>query len=255
MKRLLFIGLCTLLALNTFSQNDKKDLRIVYIGNSITEGSLLENPQQEAAPVKASEYLEKMERIKSIKYINCGRSGATTVDFLPASEGLFMNVKKAMNELYDNKATSVFSIMLGTNDSAEKGPHGAPISPAQYYTNMKVIVDELHSLYPSAIFIVHYPIWYSPNTHNGAVYLQAGLNRLVSYQPVIDKLVSDYAAKKPNLVFKGDTNSFEYFKANYEMEFTHENGYAGPFFLHPNKSGAAKLGEFWGKSIYKTIFP
>lgn len=254
MKKLLLLTSFLILSIGIFSQGKKNNLHIIFIGNSISEGSLLENPKQEAAPVKASEYLEKQDKVENLKYINCGKSGATTVDFLPASENLFVNVKKAADELYDKNSSLIFSIMLGTNDSAEKGPNGSPISPPQYYTNMKVIMDELHSLYPSAIFVLHHPIWYSPNTHNGSVYLQAGLNRLQSYYPVIDKLVSDYAATQPNMVYKGDTDGFEYFKKNYEAEFTHENGHAGPFFLHPNKNGAAKLGEFWGKAIYDILF-
>jgi len=255
MKRLLFISLCILLTISTFSQNNKKDLHLVFIGNSITEGSLLENPKEEAAPVMACQYLEKQEGVKSLKYSNQGRSGATTIDFLPASESLFLNVKKAADELNDDKSLLIFSIMIGTNDSAEKGPNGAPVSPVQYYTNVKVIIDELLSFYPSAVFILHYLIWYSPSTHNGAVYLKAGLNRLQSYHPVIDKLVADYAVKSPGKVFSGDTDAFGYFKSNYETEFTHEEGHAGAFFLHPNKSGAARLGEFWAKAIYRIAFP
>lgn len=254
MKKLFIIILCACFSISAFSQN-KKNVHVVFIGNSITEGSHLENPKQEAAPIRAYEYLEKQEKIETLKYINCGRSGATTIDFLPATETLFGNVKKAADELYADDATLVFSMMLGTNDSAEKGPKGAPVLPAQYYTNVKVIIDELHSLYPSAIFVLHHPIWYSPNTYNNSIYLQAGLNRLQSYHPVIDKLVSDYAQKSPDVVFKGDTDGFDYFKNNSEAEFTHENGNAGTFFLHPNKSGAIKLGEFWGKAIYNILFP
>ena len=33
---------------------EKKNLNIVFIGNSITQGVLLENPIHEAAPVKAA---------------------------------------------------------------------------------------------------------------------------------------------------------------------------------------------------------
>ncbi|WP_108822678.1 GDSL-type esterase/lipase family protein [Dysgonomonas sp. Marseille-P4361] len=255
MKNLLIVSLSLLFSIQLASQNDAKSLRIVFIGNSITEGSWLENPKEEAAPIRMCEYLEKQDKIKSVKYANRGRSGATTVDFLPASETLFPKLVEETDKLIEEKTTLIFSMMLGTNDSAEKGPNGSPVSPVQYYTNMKVIIDELHALYPSAIFVIHNPIWYSPNTYNSSIYLKAGLNRLNSYHPMIDKLVADYAAKKPNLVFKGDTEAYAYFEANSEAEFTHENGNAGTFFLHPNKSGAIKLGEFWGKAIYNILFP
>ena len=36
-----------------------QNLNIVYIGNSITEGALLKNPKTEAAPIRASQYLDK----------------------------------------------------------------------------------------------------------------------------------------------------------------------------------------------------
>ena len=35
---------------------EKKNLNIVFIGNSITQGALLENPQHDAPPVKAALY-------------------------------------------------------------------------------------------------------------------------------------------------------------------------------------------------------
>ena len=35
---------------------EKKNLNIVFIGNSITQGALLENPRHEAPPVKAALY-------------------------------------------------------------------------------------------------------------------------------------------------------------------------------------------------------
>ena len=38
---------------------EKKNLNIVFIGNSITQGALLENPRHEAPPVKAALYLRR----------------------------------------------------------------------------------------------------------------------------------------------------------------------------------------------------
>lgn len=256
MKRTFLLSICLLAAIALFSQaNNKKDLQIVFIGNSITQGIGLKNPKEEAAPVRMCEFLERQDKVKSVEYANRGQNGATTVDFLPASETHFPKVKEDTDKLFNEKSTLIFSMMLGTNDSAEKGPNGSPVSPVQYYTNMKVIIDELHALYPSAIFVIHYPIWYSPSTYNGAIYLKNGLKRLNSYQPMIDKLVADYAVQKPNLVFRGDTEAYHYFETNYQTEFIHEEGYAGTFFLHPNKEGAIKLGEFWGKAIYNILFP
>lgn len=91
--------------------------------------------------------------------------------------------------------------MLGTNDSACNGPFGSPVEPVSYYTNMKAIIDELLSLYPECKVVIHQPIWYSPNTYNGAMYLATGLKRLKSYTPMIHKLVDYYSQANPNQVF------------------------------------------------------
>lgn len=247
--RKLLLLLCMAIPLLLHAQ-----LNIVYIGNSITQGALLQNPSQEAPPVQASLWLQQQPGIAALEYSNQGVSGSTTVDFLPASQSLFPKVKQAADLLKDKSQTTLlFSIMLGTNDSAVKGPNGAPVSPQQYNTNMKVIIDELLSLYPHCLVVVHRPIWYSPNTYNGAIYLKEGLHRLESYLPQLQSLVLRYGYSHPNRVFMGDTNAFDYYKANYLTNFTPEDGNAGTFYLHPNKKGAAKLGEFWGKAIYKVV--
>ncbi|MDL2256068.1 GDSL-type esterase/lipase family protein [Parabacteroides sp. OttesenSCG-928-K15] len=237
------------------AQSDKKvNLNIVYIGNSITQGAIIKEPQRNAPPVKACEWLQNQSGIGKVEFSNQGRSGNTTVDFLPAAATYFPKVKAAADLFKGDKdAILLFSIMLGTNDSAEKGPNGSPVSPVQYYTNVKVIVDELLRMYPEAKVVLHYPLWYSPNTYNSATYLKAGLKRLESYMPQIDALVEAYKETVPGNVFKGDTEGFEYFRINYEKEFFPENGNAGTFYLHPNETGTAHLGEFWGKAIYRVI--
>ncbi len=135
---------------------------------------LLKTPVTEAPPVQASQYIEQATK-QSVAFRNCGVSGTTTLDFLPIAERQFPNVKSAAQELSQRKGTLLFSIMLGTNDSACNGPFGSPVEPVSYYTNMKAIIDELLSLYPECKVVIHQPIWYSPNTYNGAMYLAAGL--------------------------------------------------------------------------------
>ena len=83
--------------------------------------------------------------------------------------------------------------MLGTNDSAITGPNGAPASPGKYHENMKTIIDKLLALYPKCKVVLHRPVWYSPNTYNGAKYLEEGLNRLQSYYPELQALVLHYS--------------------------------------------------------------
>lgn len=235
-------------------QTEKSYLNIIFIGNSITAGALLDSPRHDAPPAKAAIYLGKQPAVKSVKYSNQGVSGCTTVDYLPRTETLFPQMTEAADNFRDETwATLVFSIMLGTNDSAITGTNGAPVSPAQYYENMKTIIDRLLASYPSCKVVVHRPVWYSPNTYNGAQYLEEGLARLQSYYPELEALVTDYAKRFPEQVFMGDTAGFDYFRKNHATDCFPEKGNAGVFYLHPNKKGAAVLGELWGKAILKAL--
>jgi len=92
---------------------------------------------------------------------------------------------------------------------------------------------------------VHQPIWYSPNTHNGALYLAEGLTRLQSYTPEIIAL----SKLRPNRVFVGDRKAFRFFKQNHLKYLSPEKGNSGTFYLHPNVLGATKLGEFWAIAL------
>lgn len=250
--------LCLLLSLVISSivvmGSEKKNLNIVFIGNSITEGALVKNPKHDAPPVKAVLYLSKQPALGSIKYSNRGVSGCTTTDYLPQTNTLFPKAKAAADTLAEEvAATLIFSVMLGTNDSAIKGPSGAPASPAKYYDNMKVIIDKLLDLYPECKIVLHRPLWYSPNTYNSAMYLKEGLNRLQSYYSELQALVLDYSRRSSGQVFMGDTDGFDYFKTNYATDFFPEDGNAGTFYLHPNEKGTSVLGELWGKAILKVL--
>lgn len=125
-----------------------QNLNIVYIGNSITEGALLKNPKTEAVPIRASQYLDKHLNGK-VTFRNCGVSGMTTLNFLPISGQQFPNVKTAASELAQREGQLLFSISLGTNDSACTMAFGAPVLPEEYYTNMKAIIDELCGIIPT----------------------------------------------------------------------------------------------------------
>lgn len=248
--------ICVLFPVLLFAQKNKGiELNVVFIGNSITQGVLLSDPINDAPPVQAVQWLRGQPQLSNVDFSNQGVSGMTTVDFLPVSGTLFPKVVKAAERLVQqhSRATLLFSIMLGTNDSAIKGPNGSPVSPQQYYTNVKVIIDELLAIYPKAVFVLHRPVWYSPNTYNGSMYLKEGLQRLVSYLPQLQNLVAYYETKVPGQVCLGDIEAFAYFEANYATDVTPENGNAGIFYLHPNKKGAARLGEFWGNAIYRVI--
>jgi lysophospholipase L1-like esterase len=253
MKKYLLTA-CLLFVASTiaFAQHKKPDLNIVFIGNSITQGAQLADAGTEAPPATAVAYLQKQKNLGTVNFSNQGHSGYTTLDFLPGT-GTFAKVEEAAGAFINKDALLIFSIKLGTNDSAIQGPHGSPVSPGDYQKNLKAIVDKLLADFPKAIIIFQHPLWYSPNTYNGAQYLQEGLNRLQSYVPMIDGLVKEYSVTNPKQVFVGDTKAFAYFEKNHLTDLTPENGRQGTFYLHPNKKGALALGEFWGKAINKIV--
>ena len=242
-----FILAALFLATGTSLFAQTKKLNVIYIGDSITFGGGLSDPANDAPPVTASAYLHKQKGYE-INFSNQGHSGYTTVDFLPGGS-TFDQAEKAASAYNDKAGQLVFSIMLGTNDSAVKGTNGAPVNPESYYANLKIIIDRLLTDFPKAKIIINHPLWYSPNTYNGAQYLQEGLNRLQSYSPKIKELVKSYNKTNKNHVFEGDNVGFNYFKGNYLTNYQAENGHQGTFYLHPNKAGAVSLGEFWGKAI------
>lgn len=255
-KNFLFLGVLLLLVLHftgLHAQSSTQNYNIVFIGNSITHGSGLPDPDTQAPPVIAAQKLRQLAGISTVQISNVGQSGSTTLDWLPENHKLFLNAEKAANSYADDlNAQLVFSIVLGTNDSAIKGPHGAPVSPEDYHANLIKIADALLTEYPSAKLIFHYPTWYSENTYNTSKYLKEGLDRLQSYFPEIDAVVKSYALSQPNRVFAGNKKVFTYFKKHPSL-FQPEKGQQGIFNLHPNIEGAAKLGLFWAEAIYKAM--
>jgi len=236
-----------------YAQSSKQNLNIVFIGNSITQGALLSLPDIESPPAMACSYLREQTNIGTVAYSNQGYSGFTTVDFLPSTAKAFPKVEQAAHAFTDKQALLIFSIKLGTNDSAIEGPNGSPVSPDGYKRNLKIIADSLLKEFPGCIIIFHHPIWYSPNTYNGAKYLKEGLKRLQRYIPKIDRLVAGYASSYPKQVFIGDTDGFAYFKKHYQTCLKPEDGHQGTFYLHPNKSGAQYLGYLWGQAINSVV--
>ncbi|SFD03277.1 Lysophospholipase L1 [Chitinophaga sp. CF118] len=250
----LILLLLTISQYPLMAQRIATNLNIVFIGNSITHGVLLSDPSSQAPPAKAAAYLERQSGIGRVSFSNQGVSGFTTVDFLPSTGTAFNKVAAAAKGyMADETAVLIFSIILGTNDSAIQGPNGSPVSPENYRKNLEAIANKLLTDYPRCRVIFHYPTWYSPNTYNGAIYLQAGLDRLQTYFPEIDALVKDYHKTYPGQVSVGDKQAFSYFKKHYLTDLQGEEGWQGVFYLHPNRQGAAVLGEFWGKAIYKAV--
>lgn len=252
MKPYLILVAALLISISSFGQAKKPNLNVVFIGNSITQGVQLQDPAKEAPPATAIAWLRQQRNLGTVEFSNQGHSGYTTLDFLPGT-GTFAKVEDAANTFTDKDALLIFSMKLGTNDSAIHGPHGAPVSPENYIKNVKSIVDKLLADFPKAIIILQHPIWYSNNTYNGSMYLQEGLSRLESYVPKLDSLVAGYTAINPNHVFVGDTKAFNYFRKHHPTELIPEKGKQGTFYLHPNKKGAVSLGEFWGRAINRVV--
>lgn len=231
------------------------NLDIVYIGNSITQGVQLSIPAEEAPPACATKYIRTLKGVISANFLNRGMSGYTTVNFLPTADGELSKVIAAVKSFHtDNRRLLVFSISLGTNDSAEEGPKGSPLWPEEYHTNIKAITDKLMAEFKGCKVVYQQPIWYSTNTYNRSRYLKAGLDRLQSYFPELRSLVSEYTQTNPGHVYMGDTKAFDYFRDNYMTDLIPESGNAGTFYLHPNKKGAEALGKFWGDGIYQALY-
>ena len=143
MKRKIFSFVTIMLLALTcaYAGGGKKDFAIIYIGNSITYGALHENRNETAPPVYTSQMLAKKFKANVI-WRNCGWSGATTYDFLPSHKRYFPRVEKAVREIQaETSAPIVFSIMLGTNDSACTGPTGCPVSNDDYKKNLITILS------------------------------------------------------------------------------------------------------------------
>lgn len=241
---LLLTGLCALQAQNSA----KRGCNIIYIGNSITAGALHADKTKSAPPVYTSDFVGK-ELSADVNFRNCGRSGATTLDFIPQQQRDFTRVEKAIGEI---KAISdepiIFSIMLGTNDSANFGPNGSPISNEDYKNNLMTMIERIRELAPGAMFILHRPIWYSPNTHNASQYLVAGQKRMEGYT---DVLIEMAASNKD--IYLGDCDAFDFFSRKYLKYMFAEDGKAGTFYLHPNEAGARKLARYWARAISDII--
>lgn len=231
-------------------------LNIVYLGDSITQGVSLPDPDTQSPPATCTAFLRTHLGGASIHFANMGRNGHTTADFLPAAKTDFPQAEEAARRLQAiDKGAVLFSIMLGTNDSATRGPLGSPVSSSQYAANLKAIIAQLLYEFPHSVVIIHHPTWYSPNTENSADYGKAGLERLHEYSPAINTVVKFFASSSPGQVYEGDSDAFHFFAQNYASKLTPESGKQGAFYLHPNIAGAKALGELWANAILRVLSP
>ena len=238
------------IAIRDYSQPPKKTC-LVFLGDSLTEGTRLDD-KDGAPPFRCAAYLAA-SGYDDVTVVNCGVRGFTTIDFLPKGKSLKKDAENVEPFKSDKDTELIFSIMLGTNDSAlrETVP---PVSPEDYRRNMKAIVDQLLADYPTAKIVIHRPIWYSPTSQNAWTYLLEGQLRLRAYHPELEVLIDYYAnSSAKDRVFPGDASAFDYFKTHAENVFISESGGAGAFLLHPNERGSDILGRFWGAAIKRAM--
>ena len=224
----------------------KDNINLLFIGNSITAGATLSSASTQAPPILCRALVEQATGVTT-NVFNGGHSGITTWGYLPGRDDFTRIVNNAKALKKTNGGLIYFSIMLGTNDSACSGTEGAPVSPDAYGNNIRTIIDNLIEAVPTCKILLNYPIWYSPSTYNGAMYLQEGLDRLHSYYPILDTIVEEY-----DQVYAGNRGVWEYFENNFAL-FTRERGNAGYFYLHPNLTGANRLAEIWTRSLLELI--
>jgi len=148
-NKLLFTTLLLSVTLLSFNSFTNKRIAIIFIGDSITQGE----DATTAPPALTARYLQKEFAPTTVQFSNQGVSGCTTVDFLPSTSTHYRDVIKAADSFNKkNSSRLVFSIMLGTNDSAIKGPLGSPVSDSAYGSNLRIIIDSLLARYPAATF-------------------------------------------------------------------------------------------------------
>lgn len=247
---LVYVGGSVIYAAQAGDASRSDVLNIVFIGDSITEGNYL--PQ--APPVLTANWLHQHVSSVDLHFSNQGKSGHTTVDTLPETGTDFPEIEKAATQLESvHRGHLIFSVMLGTNDSAMDGTLGAPVSPENYRKNLSTTIDRLLKDYPNCTVILNRPLWYSSNTDNGTRYLVEGQKRVRKYFTEIDALVVQYGVTHPGQVLRGDTKGYEYFRKEYRTAFMPERGRRGTFYLHPNSDGARMLGGFWGAAIENAL--
>jgi lysophospholipase L1-like esterase len=227
---------------------------IVYIGDSITQGAGIPDPATQAPPATCSDYLRSWDGLRAVYFSNQGHSGHTTTDYLPGGSDM-AGAEQAAKSLQTAHPTGrlIFHIMLGTNDSATTGTNVPARTPEQITANLNVIALHLLDAFPAATVFIAYAPYYTPNTRNGSDYQEAGLARLLSYGPAIDRTVATVNRTHPGHAFVGDRTATAYFAAHYQTALIPENGRVGTFYLHPNPRGAADLGRLWAQGIVRAL--
>ena len=251
------------------AQIQKRPLAIVFMGDSITFGTGVTNAGTVNAPTVPYYVMNSLQEqlLRTVTGSNQGVGGKTTTDFLPGTT-LYNNAIKnsgssAANTLLNATPTAqlVVCLALGTNDAASSGTNNGGIgaangalSPAQYFANTNTIVSQILNVdFPKAMIFLQPTKYFTPNTNNTSVYLQAALSLVVQYNIQLYAVAALY----PGRVFVGDPTSFDYFAQQYQAELIADNsGPYGTFYLHPSgttgstgRVGTQSLGLFWANEM------
>ena len=262
MRRLLILFILLLIGAHQLSCFAKKEVNIVFIGNSITYGALHQQRDVTAPPAQCAKWLSEQEGVDSVYFRNCGRSGRTTYHFLPNAADVipagdktcFGDVVAKTSELVKQHpgVPLIFSIMLGTNDSVER-KHNSHTTPDDYVRNLVAIIDSLLTLWPDAHVVLNKPIWYTPDyvTKGGSIGSKQSQKLIGIYADRFRDVISRCKAGHVHL---GDKDAYDYFKKNWKTDINEEKDARGKsYWLHPNEQGARKLAEYWGKAILQVI--
>src|ERR1700754_691484 len=110
MKIKAYLLLIATILLSSFTIfKDKKDLNIVFIGDSITYGAGLPDRDTQAPPVICANYLQKEGGFGKVDFSNQGHSGYTTLDWLPGTKA-FIDAEAAAKAFANQNAQLLFSI-------------------------------------------------------------------------------------------------------------------------------------------------
>lgn len=224
-----------------------KSLNIVFVGDSITSGYLMKTPVRDAPPVYAAAWLKGRPGITNVLFRNCGKPGYRTDQFLPDRlNSEWGEVKQAGESFRNVPGKLVFSIMLGTNDSAGHNDTGIH-PPERFKSDMKILVEALCASFPESVVVIHHPTGYTkaPGTYP---------ENLALYKPIIDSLVEKAAGTHPGRVFLGDVKAWSFFDRHRETHWFCEARGSVPYYVHPNERGAAAIGQLWGEAIARAVF-
>ena len=100
-------------------------INIVFLGNSITYGAEQNHREYQAPPQQVKGALSAMTG-RPVFVSNLGVCGATTYDWMPGKD-FYKSATNAADSYVNAGGKLVFSMMLGTNDSAYGDPDGSRV--------------------------------------------------------------------------------------------------------------------------------